>query len=241
MRTLLILAILVTGLVITKASIAQLTGNTAPAGETLPWGSTVVVSLDETWKDVRRSAQPGSDTEPALAKFSNRASREGSVLYLRLEGGRVLKIFNEGVCDGFATCLHHYLRDWWPRLHYYVVEFTHGENGWAYLIRESDGLVVRVAHTPILSPNSRYAIASNPGLDGRTELLDMRPDPPTIHQIETPSTCPGQTGFITLGANPVWIDNSQVGFEDAWVMFKNGSRKVRLTLQIVDGRPQWQC
>jgi len=241
MRALCLLAMLVTGVVITKTSIAQLTGYTAPAGQTLPWGSTVVVSLDETWKDVRRSAQPGSDTEPALAKFSNRASREGSVLYLRLEGDRVLKIFNEGVCDGFATCLHHYIRDWWPRLHYYVVEFTHGENGWAYLIRESDALVVRVAHTPVLSPNSRYAIASNPVIDGRTELLDMRPDPPTIHTIETPSSCPGQIGFITLGANPVWVDNSQVVFDDAWVMFKNDTRKVRLTLQIVDGRPQWQC
>ncbi|KAF0105021.1 MAG: hypothetical protein FD144_930 [Rhodospirillaceae bacterium] len=241
MRAISLLAMLVTGVVITKASIAQLTGYTAPAGQTLPWGSTVVVSLDETWKDVRRSAQPGSDTEPALAKFSNRASREGSVLYLRLEGDRVLKIFNEGVCDGFATCLHHYLRDRWPRLHYYVVEFTHGENGWAYLIRESDGLVIRVAHTPVLSPNSRYAIASNPGIDGRTELLDMRPDPPTIHPIDAPSSCPGQIGFITLGSNPVWIDNSRVMFDDAWVMFKNDTRKVRLTLQIVDGQPQWQC
>lgn len=245
MRAICLLAMLVTGVVITKTSIAQLTGYTAPAGQTLPWGSTVVVSLDEAWKDVRRSTQPGSDAEPALAKFSNRASREGSVLYLRLEGDRVLKIFNEGVCDGFATCLHHYLRDWWPRLHYYVVEFTHGENGWAYLIRESDGLVVRVAHTPVLSPDGRYAIASDPSVangGGQTQLLDMRTDPPTVRPVAMgASLCAAHAGLITLGPDPVWLGNTHVVFNSADVLFNGGTRKARLTLRIVDGKPEWEC
>lgn len=250
MRVLSLLAMLVTGLVISQTAIAQLAGYTAPAGQTLPWGSTIVISLDEAWKHVRRSAQPGSDTEPALAKFGNHASREGSVLYLRLEGDRVLKIFNEGVCDGFATCLHHYLRDWWPRLRYYVVEFTHGENGWAYLIRESDGLVVRVAALPILSPDGRYAIASDPSVingGGQTELLDMQTDPPTVHPVGSTSMCPGHSGqapyigLITLGPNPVWLGNSRVVFNAAQVYFKDGLRTVRLTLRIVDGKPEWEC
>lgn len=216
----------------------------SPPGNALPWGSTVVIG-QSSWNDPDVSFRTAVNPEPAIAKFKDRAARDGDVLRLRLEGDRVLKIFDEGVCNGYASCLRHRLRDWWPLLHYYVVEVTYGENGWAYLIRERDGLVAEVAASPVLSPDSRYAIASYPSVingGGDTELLDMRTDPPTVHPVSIgSSTCAAHDGLITLGPDPVWIGNSQVVFNAADVTSKDGMRKARLTLRIVDGKPEWEC
>lgn len=212
-------------------------------GNALAWGSTIAIGRG-SWSDRHVVARPAKDPEPAIAKFKDRAARDGDVLRLRLEGDRVLKIFDEGRCAGFDTCLHHRLSDWLPGLRFYVVDVTHGEGSWVYLIRESDGLVMAVAASPVLSPDGRYAIASDSSVangGGQTELLDMRTDPPTIFPIDAPSSCPGQTGFITLGGNPAWLDNSSVVFNSADVGFKDGWRKVRLTLRIVDRKPEWEC
>jgi hypothetical protein len=216
----------------------------SPPGKALPWISTIVIGQDN-WSDPDVRFRVTREPEPAIAKFKDRAARDGDVLRLRLQGDRVLKIFDEGICVGYASCLRHRLRDWWPELHYYVVEVRYGENGWAYLIRESDGLVLEIAAPPLLSPDGRYAIASDPSVingGGDTELLDMRTDPPTVHPVAIgSSTCAAHTGLITLGPDPAWLGNTQVVFNAADVNSKDGMRKARLTLRIIDGKPEWEC
>ena len=243
------LLVLIASLGATQANAQVPAPRESPPGNALPWGSTVVIGRD-SWSDPDVHFRTVKDPEPAIAKFKDRAARDGDVLRLRLEGDRVLKIFDEGICDGFANCLRHRLQDWWPKPNYYAVDVTRGEGGWTYLIRESDGLVVRVAALPVLSPDGRYAIASDPSVingGGQTELLDMRTDPPTVHPVGSTSMCPGHSGratyigLITLGPNPIWLGSSRVVFNAAHVNFEDGPRTVGLTLRIVDGKPEWEC
>ena len=238
------LLVLVASLGATESSAQVSRPRESPPGHALPWISTIIIGQG-SWSDPDVSFRAAREPEPAIAKFKDRAARDGDVLRLRLEGDRVLKIFGEGTCIGYASCLRHRLSDWWPMLHYYVVDVTYGENGWAYLIRESDGLVAEVAASPVLSPDSRYAIASNPSVisgGGDTELLDMRTNPPTVHPVTVgSSSCAAHAGLITLGPDPVWLGNTQVVFNAADVTSKNGMRKARLTLRIVDGKPEWEC
>jgi hypothetical protein len=177
-------------------------------GNALPWYSTVVIGRGD-WSDPDVLLRTAGNPEPAIAQFKDRAARDGDVLRLRLEGDRILKIFDEGLCRGFATCLRHRLNDWLPKLRYYVVDVTHGEGSWVYLIRESDGLIIAISASPVLSPDGRYAIASDSSVangGGQTQLLDMRTDPPTVHPVAIGSpTCAAHTGLITLGLDPVWL------------------------------------
>ncbi len=212
----------------------------AKPGETA-WGSLMAIERNDGWSTRGVWLRDSSNEEPEIARFKDRATRDDNILRLKLDDNRVLKIADEGRCGGFGTCLVHRLVDWWPRLHYYVVRVSHGEGDEAYLIRENDGFVVRVPAPPILSPDNRYAVASNPTVEnggGKAEVLDMRPDPPEILAFKDGPTCPKAADIITLGSELKWIDNTRIVFSN--VQLAGGTTK-SLTWRIIDGRVEVGC
>ena len=211
----------------------------------LVWGSKIVIE-DRPCCETTRSTPSATDGAEAavLAALPDRASRDGRVLTLKLDGGRSLKITD---CDGQACNAEewrvHRLVAWWPQLRYYVVDVGLYEGQMAFLIREADGLVVRVVAPPVLSPNARYAIAWHTGvIDGGPfmELLEIKPDRPTINEIY-PGPCPGHDETLYPGINPVWQNDTEVVFRDS-TFFGKDTPKFRLTMRIVAGlNLLWKC
>jgi hypothetical protein len=189
---------------------------------------------------------PSADKSEAaiFAAAPGRAFREGPILKLKLEQNRTLKITD---CDDRDACeadrfRTHRLAAWWPTLHYYVVNVSLWESGMAYLISERDGRTTRTSAVPILSPDKRFAVASDPSVNtggGVTELLDMRVSPPV--PFAPAAKCLQDIGLITVGTELKWTDNSHVVFSNAQL---TSNRRRSFTLKIADDnnhKAEWEC
>ena len=156
--------------------------------------------------------------------------------------GRALTLVD---CDNQYTCALadirvHRLAAWWPKQGYYVVRVNGYENANADLIRATDGLITTVAAVPVLSPDTRFAIASDPSVNnggGRTEILDMRTSPPKI--IAPNNGCWQDIQLITVGSAFSWVDNTTIVFREAQTVGLEHLR--RLTLRIIDNKAEWDC
>lgn len=210
--------------------------------ETSPWLSTIVIGRKDNWIATDRLRSEVTASESAITKFGDRAARDGDVLRLRLADAAVIKLYDEGFCQGFFTCVRHQLIDWWPTTGYYVVAVTHGEGGWAYLIRERDGRVMMVTAPPILSPSGRQAVAlvSNLMHGVELEIIDLGRDPPTLTKVAAMPACAGAGPNSYLRPTPVWIDESHVRFEGTSPM-PGDDPNAKQHLRIVDGKPEWEC
>ena len=210
----------------------------------LIWGSQIVID-DRPCCETRQGSPPTAGAEAAvMASIPDQAVRDGRVLTLRLDGGRTLRITD---CDDLNTCgpvgfREHRLVAWWPNLRYYVVDVRLHEDGIAFLIRASDGLLMQLAAPPILSPHERYAIAWDPSLINGgpfIDLLDLASSPPTISVITPVHSC--QDELVYPGKQPVWRSDTEVVFNDSTPLMKS-SPSFRLTLQIVaDTNLRWEC
>ena len=222
---------------------AEWARNPAMPSAGLLWGSKIEIE-DQACCGAGRHGTPAADNNDAsvLATFPDRAVRDGLVLKLRLDGGRSLKITDcvDDACEVQKTRRHR-LVAWWPRSRYYIVDVGLYEGKMAYLIRETDGLVLRVPAPPILSPDGRYAVASDPSVmtGGDLQFLDMRVDPPAFLPFgEGGATCANPPDLITLGGQVKWIDDTRVLFSHVDLMDgKTGSEE----MQIVGGKVVAGC
>ena len=208
----------------------------------LIWGSEIAIEIQPCC-DANRN--PNDEHSKELTIAPGKVSRDGLALKLKLDGGKTLKIIDcndENRC-GTDTFRVHRLVAWWPKFGYYVVSVGLYEGEFAFLVREADGLLIRVAAPPVLSPNEGYAIAWDPSvLNGFTmELLDMKPNPPKIYAVTNEITCPGRSEAARPGPNPTWISNTQIAFDDSDFSVMNSPR-FRMTLTILaELNLLWRC
>lgn len=227
------------------ASLPQLAAQPAdlprnmPPGAALPTGSAAVIA-----REVLPGRPRGTTSFPddaVLRRTPDRAGRDGAMLWLRLEGDRYLKIFDEGACAGFGTCLLHRFVAWWPRQQVYVVAVMHGEGSSAYLVGARDGLITRIAAPPVASPAGTHAIAYYPSLlDGpEVEVVAFGAGAPAVQPVDLGHACVTARGSDWLSQHvPVWLDEGRVGFAPADRPAAPGASPV---LSIREGKGEWLC
>lgn len=217
---------------------------TATPTKGLLWGSKMTVE-SEPCCTPRQGAKPGDRAEAAvLASVSDRALRDGPILKLKLQNGRILKITD---CDDVNACeadryRAHRMAAWWPALRYYVLHVGLYEDSLAYLISERDGRTTRVAAVPVLSPSGHFAVALLSNLMNGVDLnlIDMTADPPKVLEVTTFPTCAGSGPDSFLRPKPVWVDDTHVRFEGVSPQ-PGDSPDTKQVLKVGRGAPQWEC
>ena len=213
---------------------------TAKPGSGSLWGSRISIeNLACCEPDGGRAPEAEAGV---LASVPGQAHRSGRTLRLKLDGGRSLKLVD---CDDQSSCgieevRIHRLAAWWPALRFYVVAVSGYVEQMAYLIRASDGLVVRANAPPILSPDGRYAAATDLTFakgGGTTEIWDMRADPPGMLALEASVSCPA---LFSVESLPEWTGDSEVSFSDVLVA-AGETKPAGLTLRIEGDKAQWLC
>lgn len=216
---------------------------TAVPSKGLLWGSKMTIEAQPCCAPTTGAKPSGDRTEAAaLTKLPDRASRDGQVLRLKLQGGRSLKITD---CDDEAACeadrfRKHRLVGWWPALGYYVVSVGLYEEGLAYLIAEKDGRTTQLPALPVLSPSGHTAVALVSNLMAGVELniVDLTVQPPKLIEVKDMPACPGAGSFLRPKA--VWVDDGHVRFEGASPQPGDNPRTKQL-LRIGAGAPRWEC
>ena len=217
---------------------------TATPSKGLLWGSKMTVE-SQACCTPNQNAKGADPSEAAvLAKLSDRASRDGPILRLKLQDNRSLKITD---CNDVDACeadrfRMHRLAAWWPTLKYYVVNVGLYEESMAYLISERDGRATRLAAVPVLSPSGQRAVALVSNLMSGVELnlIDLSTDPPKVLEVSEMPACAGAGPNSFLRPKPVWVDDSQVRFEGVSPQ-PGDSPNTKQQLRLGTGAPKWEC
>ena len=217
---------------------------TATPTKGLLWGSKMTVE-SEPCCTLMQGAKAGDRSEAAvLAPLTDRALRDGPILKLKLQNGRILKITD---CADLDACeadrfRAHKLAAWWPALRYYVVHVGLYEDSMAYLISERDGRTTRVSAVPVLSPSGHYAVALLSNLMNGVDLnvIDMTADPPKVLAVSEMPACAGSGPDSFPRPKPVWIDDSHVRFEGVSPQPGDNPNTKQL-LKIGAGTAKWEC
>src|SRR5260370_14530861 len=225
-----------------QAQQAPANERTATPSKGLLWGSKMTVE-DQPCCTASQGAKPADRAEAAvMAPIPDRASREGTILKLKLQPNRSLKITDcndQDACEADRFRVHR-LAAWWPAQGYYVVNVGLYEDGMGYLISDRDGRAARVAAPPVLSPSGRRAVALQSNLMSGVDLnvIDMTTTPPTVLEVMTVPACAGDNAF--LRPKPVWVDESHVRFEGKSPQPGDNPNTKQL-LKLGAGAPEWEC
>ncbi len=216
---------------------------TALPSKGLLWGSKMTVEAQPCCAPIP-GAKPVDQSDAAvLSKVSDRASRDGPILRLKLQDGRTLKITDcndQTACEAERFRIHR-LAAWWPAQRLYVVHVGLYEDSMAYLISERDGRTTRVTAVPVPSPSGRRAVAltSNLMAGVELELIDLGGDRPSVVEVSEMPAC-GADANAFLRPRPVWVDDSQVRFEG--VSPQPGDKpNTKQLLRLGAGSPKWEC
>jgi hypothetical protein len=217
---------------------------TAMPSKGLLWGSKMTIEAQPCCTQASGAKLPDKAEAAVLAKLSGHASRDGTILKLALEAGRILKITD---CDDETACeadrfRKHRLVAWWPETRLYVVNVPLYEGSLAYLISEKDGLTTQVAAPPVLSPSGQQAVALQSNLmEGVTlNVIDLVPVPPKVTEVSAMPACAGSGPNSFLRPKPVWVDEQHVRFEGVSPQPGDNPGTKQL-LRIGPGAPQWEC
>src|SRR5262249_23766233 len=210
----------------------------------LLWGSKMTVESGPCCTPPA-GAKPGDQDEAkVLTAIGDRASRDGPILRLRLQGNRMLKITD---CNDQDACeadrfRAHKLAAWWPAQGYYVVKVGLYEDSLAYLISERDGRTTRVTAVPVLSPSGKRAVALQSNLMSGVDLevIDLTASPPKVDEVSKMPECPGAGPDSFLRPKPVWTDEGHVRFEGVSPQPGDNPNTKQL-LRVGNGTAEWQC
>jgi len=204
--------------------------------------SDVTIENRTCCEDQRKSAALSPEAA-VLASIPEQAVRMSGVLWLRLDDNRTARIVD---CIAYAcpvdSVRRHELVAWWPKHRQYVIDVGLYEGRTAFLISERDGHLTPVFAPPLLSPSGRHAVAADlsPAYGNGLQIIDMETNPPTILEVKTMPACPGAGQQYALRPNPVWLDDTRIGFEGE-PFFTNDDPTAKQVLRIVDGKPEWEC
>jgi hypothetical protein len=180
----------------------------------------------------------------ALAAAPGLASRNGPVLTLKLADNRVLSLTD---CLERSGCpvddVHvHRLVAWWPNRQIFVLSVGMYEGSTGFLVSARTGRTLTTTAPAVLSPSGQFAVAltSNLMAGMELELIDLRPDPPTLAKITSVPECKGFGPDTFLRPTPVWIDGSHVRFEGVSPQ-PDDKPDTKQLLRIVDGKAVWEC
>jgi hypothetical protein len=220
------------------------TQRTATPSKGLLWGSKMTVESGACCTALPGAKAGDKEEAKVLASAGDRASRDGPILRLRLQGNRMLKITD---CNDQDACeadrfRAHKLAAWWPAQGYYVVKVGLYEDSLAYLISERDGRTTRVAAVPVLSPSGHRAVALESNLmSGVTlDVIDLSSDPPKVLEVSKMPECAGAGPDSFLRPKPVWTDEQHVRFEGVSPQPGDNPNTKQL-LRVGNGAPQWEC
>jgi hypothetical protein len=180
----------------------------------------------------------------ALAAARGMASRNGTILNLKLADNRTLKLTD---CVDASSCpnedVHvHRLVAWWPTQEYFVLTVGLNEGSVAYLVSARTGRTLMTTAPPVLSPSGQAAVALTSDLMAgmELELIDLRISPPTLAKITTMPECKGIGPDSFLRPTPVWIDGTHVRFEGVSPQ-PDDLPNTKQLLRVVDGKAVWEC
>lgn len=204
-------------------------------------GSDVTIRNEPCCEEQRAAAALTPEAK-VIAAIPEQAFREGSVLWLRLDGNRSAQIVDYAafVCS-VDNIRWHRLVAWWPKHRYYVIDVGLYEGRHAFLISERDGRSTPVFAPPVLSPTGRYAVAADlsPAYGNDLQIIDMSVDPPSTLEVISQRTCSGNKA-MSLRPTPVGLDDSRVAFEGK-PLFDNDDPGEKQVFRIFDGKPEWEC
>lgn len=226
----------------------------APAGA-MTFNSPMLL-LEGGWQDdLRLIRSRGVTAEPALPGLGDRALQIGSMLVLKIDGNRTLRIFDLPDLTGELGPSIHRFQAWLPQPRLYAVSVTCNECAKSvYLIDARDGSVAFVQGVPKLSPSGQYGLLwhGHNSLGGVfwPALLDFRsrpfsyfgiPDAPDCargHQAARPA---GHWPSMEVRPSATWLDDSHIAFEGKLGLPGPPDPGGRQILRLVDDRAEWQC
>lgn len=217
---------------------------TALPSKGLLWSSKMTVEAQPCCAPIPGAKPVDRSDGAVLAKVPDRASRDGSILRLKLQDGRTLKITDcndQSACEAERFRVHR-LAAWWPTQRLYVVNVGLYEDSMAYLISERDGRTTRVTAVPVLSPSGRRAVALTSNLMAGVELnlIDLGGDTPTVLEVSEMPACAGAGPNAFLRPKPVWVDDTQVRFEGVSPQ-PGDTPNTKQLLRLGAGSPKWEC
>jgi hypothetical protein len=214
--------------------------------------------IEDPWRtDLDYVRGYGVAAEPAAPGLVDRALRIGSTLVLKIDGDRVLRIFDLPDRTGETGPSLHHFQAWLPRPRLYVVSVTCNEcPQWVYLIDARDASVAVVENIPRPSPSGEYAVMWSGWnfLSGDIwpSLLDLRQHP--VVRMDLPwrpcgksseqagKRLPERWPLFEVRPSPRWLDDSRLAFEGQRSLPAfAGDPNATQILRIVEGGTEWEC
>lgn len=189
------------------------------------------------WIDVTYVAGLGVAVTAVAPGLEDRVLRVGSTLALKIDGGRVLRIFDLPDVWGEGGPLQHHFEAWLPESRYYVVTAPCIHCRVTYLIDARNGRVANVGVPPIVSPSGRFGLLWELNfMDGDygPALVDLGASPPMMTAVTVDARCQ------RLRPTARWLDDSQIEFSGSRHLPESGLAEKQF-LRIVDGKPEWEC
>jgi hypothetical protein len=204
--------------------------------------SPMLLIQQNLWVNMNYVRGLGVTVVAAAPGLEDRALKVGSTLVLRIDGGRILRIFDlPDVWDDGGPIEHHF-EAWLPESRHYVVRTPCIHCRVTYLIDARDGRVTNVDVPPVVSPSGRLALLWEQNLmDGPNgpALLDLSASPPLVTAIPAGPACDPRK--LTLRSAAKWIDDSQIEFSGPAGVPESKALAEKQFLRIIDGKPEWKC
>lgn len=194
------------------------------------------------WIDVTYVAGLGVTVTAVAPGLEDRVLRVGSTLVLRIDDGRVLRIFDLPDLWAEGGPLQHRFEAWLPTSRHYVVRAPCIHCRVTYLIDARDGRVANIDVPPVVSPSGRLALLWQFNMmDGPygPALIDLTASPPMVTEIPPAPRCNPQK--FSLRPTAKWINDSRIEFSGATGAPEPSELAGEQFLHIVDGRPEWEC
>jgi hypothetical protein len=198
--------------------------------------------LGTTWPDANFAKWSGFEFKAAQPGLEDKAVWVGSNLALRIDGGRVLYLFNAPIGNYEGGPSVHRFAAWLTGPRFYVVTVTCNECHITYLIDARDGTVRDIGAPPLVSPNGQLGLVYWPDMesgDVGPYILDFRSYPPARIDIPGLPNCESRPQAGMLRTTAVWIDDTRVKFEGRGRT--PDTDDATQLLQIANGQGTWQC
>jgi hypothetical protein len=213
----------------------------------LVFGSAMILTEEDWPAPYMYPPLPTEGEAKALANIQDRTLRYNGMLQLRIDGRRILRIFDIPHQMREAGGSIHRFEGWLPVPRMYAVSVSCFECHVAYLIDARDGSVRNIGHAPIMSPSGQLGFVWTPDfLSGSVGpyLIDFRSYPPVFVSAPERPNCGGSIESTLPRPEVIWLDESRIEFTGSYSLTTPERAGGRQTLRFVNGKlewAEWQC